>query len=62
MYILKNIRSADVFGPYDTKRHALTARNDLAVPAEWEPQSIGKRSTEQAMELGAAINSAKVAK
>lgn len=61
MFILKHDITGDVFGPYETKRHAIMYR-----PARdrdhWKPVSIGKRTVEQAHALGAAINSAKLAK
>lgn len=62
MFILKNSRTADIFGPYATRRHAYIGRASLAAPAEWEPVSIGRRTKEQALELGAAITSTKLAK
>jgi len=59
MYVMKNQETGDTMGPYATKRLALSfgPKGD-----QWKPVSIGKRSMEQALALGAAINSAKVAK
>ena len=62
MFILKNARTGDVFGPYATKRHAFIGRASLAIPTEWEPESIGRHTKEQALSLGAAITGAKVSK
>ena len=60
MFILKHDTAGDVFGPYATKRHAIMARPSRDRD-HWKPISIGKRTHEQAMELGAAITSAKIA-
>jgi hypothetical protein len=59
MFILKHEITGDVFGPYATKKLAIMYRptrdRDL-----WKPVSIGKRTTEQALTMGAAITSIKV--
>lgn len=57
MFIMRNKETGDVMGPYQTKRLALQYGPK---GAQWEPESIGRRTPEQAHALGAAINSAKV--
>ena len=61
MFILKHNITGDVFGPYATKRHAIMSRPERDRD-HWKPVSVGKRTVEQAMALGATINSAKLAK
>lgn len=61
MFVLKHEITGDVFGPYATKRHAIMYRPEQDRD-HWIPVNIGNRTIEQAHELGAAINSAKLAK
>lgn len=61
MFILKHNITGDVFGPYETRRLAIMYRPERD-RAHWTPVNIGRRSIDEAMSLGAAINSAKVAK
>lgn len=59
MLILKHNITGDVFGPYATRKLAIQYRPERDRD-NWIPVSIGKRSVEEAMTIGAAITSAKV--
>lgn len=61
MFILKHEITGDVFGPYATKRHAIMARPERD-REHWKPTNIGRRSHQEALALGSAVNSAKVQK
>lgn len=59
MFILRN-RAGNIHGPYATRAKALWAKQANGALTEYEPVSIGKRTIEEAVALGAAITSEKV--
>ena len=59
MFLMRNKETGDVMGPYQTKKLAIQYGPK---GYQWQPESIGKRTAEQAQALGAAINSAKVSR